>query len=164
MRKPRIRWIWGRNVLLLVFRGVPPCSAVVHCARFPGLSLLYFAHRPLPSVSKSPKRWVAGDGGGNAKTSGPKSQKPRRIVGFEGVAPFVWRPVGFRQVPPGSVRFRCGPLPPLPFTSILYFTSPPTPGVSKPTKRWVMGKGGGECANARPKSAKTAKIKRILGA
>ena len=66
-------------------------------------------------------------------------QKPRKIGGFEGIMPSCRFSAGFRQVPRGSAAVHCANWP---FSSLLYSTRP-IPGVSKPTKRWLLGKGWG---------------------
>ena len=61
------RCISGRNSPLLVFRGEPPGSAVVHCANWHFSSLLYSTRHPIPGVSKPPTRWVFGNGRGGGR-------------------------------------------------------------------------------------------------
>ena len=85
------------------FRGLPPRSAVAHCARWPLSSLLYSTAQRIPGVSKPPKRWVLGKGGARVA----KVRKEQKMGDFMGEDPFYWCSAGG---PSGSVGFRGGPL------------------------------------------------------
>ena len=96
---------------------------------------------PQKPQKKPPNRWVLGKGGGSEEQGGAKLKNTEKwwIRGGHSLI------LGFRGVPSGSVGIRKVPQRPISATSRRPPLRParqPFQGVSKPSKRWIMGNGG----------------------